>query len=617
MADTIDPAVGIRRLGKPLVIWDRSSSPASKSVTTWNHRKGFRSLLSVAEEDRDLLTNKIFGWFADLHQHLVLRVESNPTASAHCYEAIRSSLVARRNPWLIPHFGTLVRIAVVDSILEKERPVALHYEGDDRFHSLLLSTCAKIHQIPFRQTSEISKVKSLRVPIWRGKGLSHSEFLRLIVFLARRRGLRRLKTNLPAKNSVLLVAPLAHVDQNALANGRFRSNFWHHLPQRLADFGVEVTMVHWISKNSTFRPRRIPDQVIKSSRSLILDSYLDPRGVRTALSAWKKSQRALREEWQSVVSSDSIPVPRYFLICIDEPLRRSLYGDLALEAALQREVVRKFATEVPHLHRLVIASENFSVEADFLEFFGSKVAEDSILFAHAGVRPWDLRYGRLTTTHGGPASSLSAMDRKALIAIGGSVDRRYLVTYPESSSLVTEVEALRFMPEEYSASSPHAGFGGADPRRLLVLGDYERRATESTCALIQEVLDSGQGRFKVVFRPHPLTGTRDNHLLIDAEISSASRIQDDVERSDLVVSPASTSSVLAVAITGKPIGAIIDCEDLNFAPDFPGVFYIRDRSDLERFLNGVDLGVGYGVHDQLNLEPTLPRWCSLLAPPLD
>lgn len=616
MTNTSDLTVGIRHPGEPLVIWERSSSPASESVTTWNHRNGFRSLLSVAEEDRDLLTTKILSWFAILHQHLVSRCESNPTDSAHCYEAIRSSLVARRNPWLIPHFGTLVRIAAVDSILEQERPTELHYEGDDCFHSLLLSTCATIHHVPFRQTSDVSQAKNLRVPRWRGKGLSHSEFLRLVVFLARRRGLRRLEKHLPAKNSILLVAPLAHIDQGALAKGRLRSNFWHHLPRLLTEFGVEVTMVHWISKNSIFRPRRRPDKVVKSSKSIILDSYLDFRGVRAALHAWKKGKRALRGEWQSIVSSDSIPVPRYFLKCIDVPMRRSLYGDLALEAALQREAVRKFASEVPHLHQLVLASENFSVEADFLEFFSSKVAEDSILFAHAGVRPWDLRYSRLTTTLGSPSSSLSAMDRKALIAINGSLDRKYLVAYPESSSLVTEVEALRFMPEGNSASSPHAGFGGSGPRRLLVLGDYERRATESACTLIQQVLDSGQRRFKVLFRPHPLAGTRDNHLLRDAELSSAGRIQDDVERSDLVVSPASTSSVLAVAITGKPIGALTGCEDLNFAPDFPGVFYIRDRSDLERFLSGVDLEVGYGVQDQLNLEPTLPKWCSLLAPPM-
>jgi len=59
------------------------------------------------------------------------------------------------------------------------------------------------------------------------------------------------------------------------------------------------------------------------------------------------SRRVLRRKVDRVLKKETLPIPRFVCIAVEDELRGTMYGDLALESLLQGEIVRSFAEVIP------------------------------------------------------------------------------------------------------------------------------------------------------------------------------------------------------------------------------------------------------------------------------
>lgn len=374
-------------------------------------------------------------------------------------------------------------------------------------------------------------------------------------------------------------------------------------------------MLHWISQNSIRDPKKVPSMVVTSHNSILLDSYLDFRAIRRALRSWFSNHGYLRKKIKDLTNSAPEGCPQFIIAHLKRDLKRTVYGDLALEYSLQREMIRSFAQNVSPMSHTVIASENFPIECDLHDALKPKTIGNFILFAHGGVRPWDLKYSRFPNSSGIPQPASASVDRAALLAINGDLDRLSLKEMGGDLAHVVEVEALRFLSlANPQRSEPISGVRATKgPLRLLVLGDYLHAPTLEVCRLVESVLPTLKVETSLMFRPHPLVASRDKDVMRTGATSLSGTLDEDLSQADVIISTATSSSGLGAILAGKTVVTIVSPTDLNYAPQAPGVRFVRDARQLADAIMAARLQPPPIQDIGLHLDPSLHRWRRLLS----
>lgn len=601
-------------ISSSIAIWDYPDPPPDTAVIVWNHINGHLSMLQFAEDHRVLLGRTLLEWFASIQVFLASNNDSAMRDQSSSLHQVSCSVVNRRNPWFIERFSVLVRLSALEVIIRQTRISSVSYEGSNRETAALIAECCRSHGVDF--TSSISVEHSQRVPVSdkAKKLLRQSPALRLFVFVLRRRGLSSLRPKELSESQVLFVSPMAHLNPQNMKHVRYQSGYWQNLPVAIEQRGQSVLMLYWISQNSIRHPKQLPAMVLATPNSILLDSFLDLRSIGRALRSWLRNRRHLRKRVKLLVRRPPEGCPQFVVTHLKRELERTVYGDLALEYSLQREMIRSFAQNLTQVNHAVIASENFPIECDLHDALGRKTAGNFILFAHGGVRPWDLKYARFPNNSEVPHAALASVDRGVLLAINGEIDRLSLEEMGDDLGHVVDVEALRFLGlanlrvrekviEDQTITSP---------LHLLVLGDYMLSPTLELCKLVKEVLPTLGVGTSLTFRPHPLTVARDKDALGKSARSSSGTLAEDLSSADVVISTASSSSGLGAVLAGKSVVVVVSASDLNYSPRVPGVRFVRDGRQLaDALLNGraqppTDDDTG------LHLDPGLTRWLRLL-----
>jgi len=252
---------------------------------------------------------------------------------------------------------------------------------------------------------------------------------------------------------------------------------------------------------------------------------------------------------------------------------------------------------------------------ELLDVLRSTSSSAPILFAHAGIRPWDTRYGRFPNRSQIPIEARSSVDRDVILAINGPLDIQYLLGWASDFRKVAQVEALRFMSKTNtkSASRSISALEVGRSRRRLVLGDYSRETTEELVDLVCGAHVGFDEDYEIAFRPHPLAVVRDRDLMATATAALHSSLHEQLAECNVVVAPDTTSAVLSALLAGKPVCLVSAPQSLNFMQQLPGTTLLRNEAELGQFLDSPTSTQGEDLLAQLNLDQSLPRWLDLPA----
>jgi len=289
-------------------------------------------------------------------------------------------------------------------------------------------------------------------------------------------------------------------------------------------------------------------------------------------------------------------------------------GDLALEAMLQGALIRECISTVGKVRNVVFASENFPYEADFIEAFEKNGHDRYLLFAHGGVRAWDIKYSRLPQIELIPPVARASIDREVVLAIGGKVDEENLVTIHETRDSVAQVEALRLMGAQVASprTLPASPSDRPSPVKVLVMGDYLAEASQLILSLVELLSIPPGAEFAFRYRPHPLARRRETRRFARLADLSRGSLDDDLHWADRVIASSSSSGPLLSVLAAKPVAAVVSRTAVNFSPRVKGIVFVRSPDSLLRFLTDPVPVTIQPSGAGLNLQPGFHRWLDLL-----
>lgn len=215
-----------------------------------------------------------------------------------------------------------------------------------------------------------------------------------------------------------------------------------------------------------------------------------------------------------------------------------------------------------------------------------------IAVAHSTIRYWDLRYFE-------DRRRFSDSDRLKYplpdqLALNGPLARQMIQGYGYPGNRLVDVEAQRFMnsrpidrqsmPSETTASpqGPHG-----KRRRLLVLGDISRRATDAVLSLVQSCSTELLAKFSVTVKPHPggkIATEEYAACLFDIVQEPISEI---IERFDVVLTSNATSAVIDAVLANKRVLVHLSSGEPNLCP-MSGLSGVRFVSNARELLSALE-----------------------------
>jgi surface carbohydrate biosynthesis protein (TIGR04326 family) len=296
--------------------------------------------------------------------------------------------------------------------------------------------------------------------------------------------------------------------------------------------------------------------------------------------------------------------------------RHGLRGGEAMQACLRLRALEHVVGALPRQRLGIYLMENQPWEMAFVHAWRRAGHGTLVGVAHSTVRWWDLRFLADATQY---APGRLAMPRPDLVAVNGALARRALerAAYPRGE--LVEVEALMYLDARRTDADRDAA-AARGPLRLLVATDFMPEATARQLGLLVEALPRLGAHVQVTVKPHwrehlpPLPA---GVHLADGSADLATLL---TEADALYVSTI-TSAALDAVLAGLRVVQCLDPGSFDLSPlrGDARVATVRSGGELAEALErlAADPRPVRGASDTeaaalLHLDPTIPRWRSLL-----
>lgn len=447
-------------------------------------------------------------------------------------------------------------------------------------------------------------------PIIRGVTYLLGSWLRFLPVMGRRLAP-------PNNGEVLFMDVLAHLDRQALAEGRFSSGYWTDLVSKLGEWKVSCTWIHLF-----FRHPDIPTPYI-AARLLGLFNRSAPPGqhhvlleahlqVATFLDAlrdyWKvfisaRRLRALRRPLVSKSVIDPWPLHRHEWeesLCGKEGMRNCLRICL-LETAMKSLGTKKIG---------VYLSENQPWEFALLHAWRVSGHGEIIGVPHTTVRYWDLRYHRDPRCYK-PDSSGLGFPMPDRLAVNGSLALSSLVAGGYPQARLAEVEALRFLHLQVPARRDnHIRVSGL---RVLICADFLAATNLRMFSWLNSAANELPSDNEYLVKPHPAFPIEQKVYPFKNFKTTHDPIYRLLQWCDVVLSSSTTSAALDAFCAHVPVVQILDGHAFNMSPvrGLPGIVYVESAKELASALRGTTVFEGCRP-TLLNLGKDLRNWGKIL-----
>jgi len=423
---------------------------------------------------------------------------------------------------------------------------------------------------------------------------------------------------LSIKGDVMFIDVLAHLNRQALAEGRFGSSYWTDLVPRLKEWKVSCLWGHLFFRHPDTRTPSIAARLLElfnrnsppGQGHFLLESHLRPVHLLSALrDYWRISCIARRlRTFKRPAVSDSIIDPW--------PLHRhewedSLRGREAILNCLRVSLFETVMASLPRQRIGIYLCENQPWELALLYAWRISGHRELVGVPHTTVRFWDLRYHRDPRCYGPDPSGLG-LPLPDRIAVNGALARESLLTGGCPHERLFEVEALRFTHLQAQPRSPQirsTGFG----LRVLVCGDFLADNNARLFSWLETAADELPMNTKYLIKPHPAFPVEPQHypslIFQIREDPIASLLQE----CDVVFAGSTTSAAVDAFCAGVPVVQMRDGRKFDTSPlrGWSGIVYVESPKHLADALLQAKASE-VSPSELFNFDPGLARWASLL-----
>lgn len=424
---------------------------------------------------------------------------------------------------------------------------------------------------------------------------------------------------LPSKGDVMFMDVLVHLDRQALAEGRFGSNYWTGLVSRLKEWKIACLWGHLFFRHPEIRTPSFAARLLElfnlnaspGQSHFLLEAYLRPAHLLAVLrDYWRVSCAARRLgtlKRPAVPGSTLDPWPLHKYEWDD-----SLCGREAILNCLRISLFETVMVTLPRQRIGVYIYENQPWELALLHAW--RVSGHGVIVGvpHTTVRFWDLRYHHDPRCYEPDPSGLG-LPLPDRLAVNGPLARESLLAGGYPQARLSEVEALRFLHLQAQPHPRHCRSAGTG-LRVLVCGDF----LADNNALLFSWLEIAAAVLPVkttyLVKPHPAFPVEPQHYPSLAFHVRQEPIQCLFEECDVVFTSNITSAAVDAFCAGVPVVQMMDGRTFNMSPlrGQPGVVYVESPEALADALRQAKALEGQ-LPELFNFDSGLARWRSLLV----
>ena len=616
-----------------LLVWDAEGSPPAGNWTTvlWS---GFgeasdSTIISVpklVEEHADTFKARYLAWIHELGEtringkRLIDHLELRPGFSYWWM----TSLAQKFNVSGISQIDNAIKAFALEGLIAERKPMSIILvSGNGKIASTLRSFCQNLGlRFEWNLTKLPEKPESVARLIY---GSLPAPIQGLIYFFRYSfKSLQLLRTKqmaVPVLNSeISFVDVLVHLDRKALTTGKFISNYWTALVDKLLQSNAKTNWLHNYfyqeSIPSLVRAKELIGRFNKCSGEMqthaLIEANLSPSVFIKALKDYFKICRA---------SYHLATVNRHFMPTGSAlnlwPLFRqewidSLWGQDAMVNCLRTSLYEKTFSSIPRQKLGIYIQENQPWEMALIYAWKAAGHGKLIGVPHTTVRFWDLRYFYDSRSYG--RTDKNVLPIPDLVAVNGSVAKKIYLEGGYPGSQVTEVEALRFLHllNHTSVDTPIKPPSRA--LNVLVCGDFVSATNYKILSWLTIATQSLPPGISYVLKPHPAYPVKLGDFPSLALKMTNTPLAELLAVCDVVFTSNIASAAVDAYCSGIPVVQMLNGNTLNTSPlrGLASVVYVTNPIELAEALRAAPHRERGVVEPYFYLDKELPLWCKLL-----
>jgi surface carbohydrate biosynthesis protein (TIGR04326 family) len=616
-----------------LLVWDAEGSPpvGKHTLVLWRifgdkRSSGIVSIPEIIEDNAGKYRARYLAWVYEMGEtridgiRIVDHLELRPGFSFWWM----TSLAQKFNISGTSQIINAVKAFALEDLIAKCNAKSIRFvSGNEKLAAVLRSLCQNL-KIDFKWNivQNDKKRESLAKRIYGTMPYRLQALIYFIWYLSGRLLFKNNKSQTRALNGELcFIDVLVHLDRRAHTEGKFISNYWTTLVDKVSQSGIRTNWLHNYFRHdplpSPFHAKKLLESFNKNSDNLQLHALVESNlTLSVCLNALKHYLRL------NIFSLNLLPAKKYFMpsgSSLDlRPLFRdewhdSLTGQGAMLSCLRISLYEKILKEIPRQKIGIYLQENQPWEMALIYAWKAAGHGKLIGTPHTNVRFWDLRYfydSRTYTDNG--KNRLPVPD---FVAVNGPVAKNAYIDggYPEPK--IAEVEALRFLslinrPDINTKIKPPG-----TPLKVLVCGDFLKSTNQKIFSWLSTASSSLPPDTYYLFKPHPACSVNLSDypsLKFETVNAPLSELHADF---DVIFTSNITSVAVDAYCSGFPVVQILDGSDFNLSPlkGLKGVVYVTDPKDLADALLDTRQRESLEFEKYFYLDSDLPRWQKLLG----
>ena len=601
-----------------LFIWDDAGVAPAGDWTTllWQQFPDINnpsdiSIVQLVEQNAEELRSKYLAWIYNLGETKIdgKRVIDHLSIRPGFSFWWTSSIGQKFNSSGTSEINDAIKALALEDFVGKQKNTDIFLTSDNqRLADCIEHFCQRnVINFQFKKTKAVRKKGFIKL-------LFHSlpGSIRALIFLLRYLVrtfpiyfVRNIKTP-NVVGEVMFIDALVHLDKQSVLAGKFRSNYWTELIDKLQQWDIKSNWAHLFFSHPAVASIKQANHLINTFNSssnngqfhTLLERPLKFKALMTVLATFFKIRRSFSRV-QSIREVFPTGSNLNLWALHAEEWKNSLCGSSAIDTCLKLSLFLEIFDIIPKQRLGVYIAENQPWEMALIYAWKFHGHGKLIGTPHTTVRYWDLRYFYDSRSY--LRRDFNDLPLPDILAVNGPVAYKSILAGGYPSSRITEIEALRFL----HLAKPHMHQKPRDltrPLTVLVCGDFLQTTNLKILAWLELAAKSLPKDTVYLFRSHPAYPLKlDNYLKLKLKRSNDS-LADLLRNCDVTFTSNITSAAVDAYCLGVPVIQMLDGNEFNMSPlrGLDNVVYVR---------NSVELATALSKTKQHKLAVTVPYFC--------
>jgi surface carbohydrate biosynthesis protein (TIGR04326 family) len=623
-------SIGCKSREGILHIYDNRPEKSNGDFTTllWNDRSNKSSLnqisiVEIVETNSDALRKRYLSWIYDLGEYKIdgKRVIEHLFIQEGFSYWWSTSLGQKFNCSGSSKINDAIKVLAFEDFFIQHNFTGIYLSSDNALLAKTISSFCRRKNIAytFNRTAPVTKKNQFKFSYKILPCLLRA-FITLIRYICKTLPLCFIYESKSSNivNNVIFIDILVHLKSNPSDNGRFQSNYWTNLVDKLDELGFKTNWLHLFFKHSFTRSLSAAEKLtqkfnffsggLESHR--LLERPLKIKDIFFVISNFLKIRRTfhtLKKIQDIRPASSEVDLWPFH----EDEWRESLCGSVAIDTCLKLSLFSNFFSAIPKQRFGVYICENQPWEFTLIYAWKKYGHGKLIGVPHTTLRYWDLRYFYDPRSYS-PRKSKDFLIPDVL-AVNGPVAKNTLLSSGYPANRIAETEALRFMHLSKS-QAVYRSHLISKPLKILVCGDFLAETNNLILTWLAIAEKALKKEIQYIFKPHPAYPLKKyDHSIRNLTISEAPLVEL-LNNCDLAFTSNITSAAVDAYCLNIPLIQILDQGRFNTSP-LKGMKNVKFVSTPYQFIDAI-----YSL-DFINLKPpskyffvdkNLSRWLDLL-----